>query len=204
MEDNQYDHIDDYLQIEIYEPKDLNRPNEPKIKGLIADFAILWNLYEKALYKKEHRLRYIKKVIKENHLSEINDIDYLYSRFKEYIQNKYGQFDKSIIANRFNIRVKEEILNDNRIEEKFWDITNYDLDRMIRGISEFDRIYCLLIIVAKVRNNMFHGIKDITELPKQKELFKICNATLISILINVGIIEENNYGRTIKIYRIEQ
>ena len=50
-------------------------------------------------------------------------------------------------------------------------------------LNDFNEIFLfLMLIVGRVRNNMFHGIKQIKKLNEQKELFEICNNLLTLVL----------------------
>lgn len=49
-----------------------------------------------------------------------------------------------------------------------------------------DKYLFLLLVVGIVRNNMFHGIKDLRSLNEQKELFEICNKILTMTLSIAG------------------
>jgi hypothetical protein len=54
--------------------------------------------------------------------------------------------------------------------------------KAINNKGSFAKTYLLMIIAAKIRNNMFHGTKGPWELKENKELFKICNELLMCIL----------------------
>ena len=161
MKENMCDYINKYLNGQI-------KGDDPiVIRTLIGDFAILWNQYERTIYKKNHRIGMIKKKIKKWHLDRINSIDSLYLRLKKYIEHRGYHFSKEDIRERFNI--------DNKISDD-------DINSMITGNTNFDKVYCLLVIAARVRNNMFHGDKGAWELQEQKELFMICSELLMGVL----------------------
>ena len=162
-----YDHVDEYIN---------SRVTDKDTRLLISDFAILWNQYEKALYDGEHHIGRIKSMI-ENHyeITQIENLDDLYNRFLKYLESRNTPFNYNGIINAYNIRIKSELGDKG-------DLLAKDLENAIYVKTSFSKIHLLLIIAAKVRNNMFHGTKDTSKLDKQKELFKICNELLMSIL----------------------
>lgn len=177
METTTYDHIDYYLKNRI------NDPNAPEVRNLIADFALLWNQYERTLYKKEHHIYEIKKTIKKFKLDDIEEIDELYDRFTKYVISRDYEFTVDDIHEMFNINFISKQWDEKKQKYIFkGDIHKRDLENAINIKDKYNKIYLLLLISAKVRNNMFHGTKGAWELPKQKDLFRICNETLMCVL----------------------
>lgn len=172
-----YDHINDYLKARINDPK------APEVRGLIADFALLWNQYERTIYNGDHHIYEIKRTINHFNLDDIKEIDELYDRFQKYVLSRKHNFTINDICEMFKIRIIERQWDER--EQKYknkGDIFKRDLENAINGDDNFNKIYLLLIIAAKVRNNMFHGTKGAWELPRQKELFRICNETIMCVL----------------------
>ena len=79
------------------------------------------------------------------------------------------------IKEAFNIWVKF-------YERDKGDILEDELEYALYDKSPRGKVYLLLFIAAKVRNNMFHGTKDTRTLDEQKELFEIINELLMSVL----------------------
>lgn len=161
-----YDHIQDYL----------NKIISEDIRLIISDFAILWNKYEESLFDKNyHSIRIEEKIIDRmrNNDIEINsdfilDIKSLYSRLKSYFAYRRIKFEFNDIKHHYSIR-------DN-------DISKDKLNHLIESDNFLDNLHFILLIIGRIRNNMFHGIKGINDLPNQKELFMICNETMVVIL----------------------
>lgn len=168
---DEIDHIDLYINSNIHEPT----------RVLIYKFAVLWNLYENSLRKNEHGTRNIKNIVshvgldKDEHMRD--KIDNLYDRLVKYIKET-GVFSTDSIIRRYHIFVEDS----DRPQRKR-DIDIDELNKIVCGSSLEDRIYFLLLISTKIRNNMFHGIKEIPTLNSQVEQFAICNDTL-KIIIN--------------------
>jgi hypothetical protein len=178
MKDNNYDHIKDYLKGRIKDPKD------PEVRGLIADFALLWNQYERTIFEGEHHIGDVQKKIKSFKLDRMANVKSLYDRFKNYVEYRRYDFTYEGLTDMFKIRIIKEVGVDKNNEPIFTrgEIEEESLRKMIEIDNPFNEIYLLLFITAKVRNNMFHGTKGAWELPKQKELFRICNETLMNVL----------------------
>lgn len=162
-----YDHINEYIN---------KRVKDREARELVSDFAILWNQYERTVFKGEHHIRDIKIKIKQYNINEIPQINVLYDRFEKYLESRKINFEYEDIKRAYSIRIK----NDN--PEHRGDLKKDQLEKAINNKSSFDKTYLLMIIAAKIRNNMFHGTKGPWELKENKELFKICNELLMCIL----------------------
>lgn len=177
MKNNNYDHINEYLNARI------NDSHPTEIRQLIGDFTILWNQYERAIYDKGHHIYEIKSKIALHKLEKIPNITVIYNRFKKYVSYRGYEYTAESLIDMFNIRIiKNKFDKRTKTVKKLGDIDQRDVETMIRGSTPFEKLYCLLVIVAKVRNNMFHGTKGAWELSKQKDLFRLCNELLMSVL----------------------
>lgn len=96
---------------------------------------------------------------------------------RKYIEEKCIEYNKKFnsytIINYFNIvvmKAKKEVykLFDSNIEIDNWD--------------SYSKLHLLLIVMYRVRNNMFHGTKIITKLENERELFIICNDIMLLLL----------------------
>lgn len=164
----------EYNQIEKYIGKVLE--NETRL--LVSDFAILWNKYENSIFNNNYNPRsinekVIEKIKKDNNF-EIK-VNSLYESFCEYLQYKKIKFNTYDIISKFSIRKK--------------DISVEELNFMINSDENKDKLKLLLIIIGRVRNNMFHGIKLIIDLNTQKELFRISNQILLLVLMNRNLLD---------------
>lgn len=159
----------EYNQIEKYIRKVLE--NETRL--LVSDFAILWNKYENSIFNNNYNPRRINEKVLEKIKKDNNfeiKVNSLYESFCEYLQYKKIKFNTYDIIRKFSIRE-----NDISVEE---------LNFIINSDEYKDKLKLLLIIIGRVRNNMFHGIKLIIDLNTQKELFRISNQILFLVLMN--------------------
>lgn len=183
----------------MYSEELLNEKVDKEIRLLIGDFSIIWNLYEKYIINKfKDKIKYDKERIesdifqeniheymiteyKNNNFIYISNnkkiIDDNFNMLKKYINEKcieYNrEFTSNTIINYFNIvfrNAKNEVYNlfNNNIEIDNWD--------------SYSKLHLLLIVMYRVRNNMFHGIKIITKLENERELFIICNNIMTLLL----------------------
>lgn len=166
----------DYDQIKKYIEADVN----PDVRLLISDFAILWNNYEKYLFSDFNGnpfYRFSKLINSENNSRSVIDrimnamtpeyeteILNLYDKFIDYFKRKHGTFNARLFIDKYSVRKG--------------DISEEELNDLIENQSLKNKYLFLMLMVGRVRNNMFHGIKQISDLNNQKELFEICNRLL--------------------------
>lgn len=135
--------------------------NETYIEVLY--FPIIWHIFEKEItdtkYSTQKALRKIENKI------DVLILQNIFINVKDYINNK---FDIEYAYYSFHFRENDISL------DKFLKLFNTTL---IEEKLEF-----LLWISYRVRNNMFHGIKEISELDYQLNLFKNLNQFLIACI----------------------
>ncbi len=165
-----YDQIKKYIEADV----------DSDLRLLISDFAILWNNYEKELFPDDEGNPYYKfsKVMNSynnriciadrvfNHMSYEyeTEISILYKNFINYFNSTDGFFDLRSFKNGYCIRRG--------------DISDEELKNLIDIPNLRNKYLLLMLMVGRVRNNMFHGIKILQNINKQKELFEICNRLL--------------------------
>ena len=171
---NNYNHIRSYVN---------NLVDDSDTRELISDFAILWNLYEKELYQNGHDVWKIRHLLKKYNFSQTNkdSIECLYKRMYNYLlEKRYVDFELKIDIKRlidgFNIRIINRSVDGKII--KNGDIEFCKLNKLVTSNYYIDKLNLILIIVSRVRNNMFHGLKEVKDIIGNKELFVICNQTL--------------------------
>ena len=183
--DNDYDHIKEYIAASIDE----------KTRLLVSDFAVLWNRYESELFDSNYTFNKLKKtngVFDTKIKDKINEnvkkrVKSCYDRFIWYLSEtrRYNVNDAHVIADAFNIRIHGN--ND----VKGYEFDNYDdFEKLYRTPFIEKKYLFLLLIVGRVRNNMFHGIKNVYFLDERADLFKICNEILTLTLDIMGYLDE--------------
>lgn len=164
-----YDHIEKYLSKEV----------RTDIRLLISDFTILWSNYEKYLFKngyswKKAIYKYINSKCKFSDDFK-NIILTLRNDLFCYLNDRNIEFNYEIIVNKFSIRIRDD-------NNGIGDLSKKELLEIMK-LEEFkDVLAFLFLIVGRVRNNMFHGIKQVKELEDNKNLFILCNKFLSLML----------------------
>lgn len=174
------------------------------IRLLIGDFSILWNLYEKYIivvnrdeikgknaklynknfddvkvYQEEIHEVLIGKLKKENYLSSFNGsiVHNNFNELKDYLEEN-NKVNKMFNANNINeyFHISDRHRNENKEVIDLFKRNEYTWD-------DYDKLHLLLVVIYRVRNNMFHGTKIITKLNSEERLFIICN-NIITMLLN--------------------
>ena len=135
----------------------------------IADFTLLWGLFEARLLSSSGCVSKICAVVDEWEKSQSLSADE-FNEELEYFRNRY--FSDGAATNYFNdLNFRN---NDNEALVR----------RVIGGQSDTpsDRVSALLIIVFRLRNNLFHGLKWEYRLADQLDNFKAANSILVKVL----------------------
>lgn len=174
------------------------------IRLLIGDFSILWNLYEKYIIvvnRDEIKCKNAKLYNKNSddvkvYQEEIHE--FLIGKLKK--ENYLSSFNRSIVHNNFN-DLKDYLEENNKVNKLFnannineyFHISNRHRNEYKEVIDlfkrneyawdDYDKLHLLLVVIYRVRNNMFHGTKIITKLNCEERLFIICN-NIITMLLN--------------------
>lgn len=129
----------------------------------LLEFLILWNLFEKRLFNNRFSItEAIRKDVKVSSAS----LDATLAYFKKrYIEN--GQTNSKFDALSF------------RRNDKKSNVVN-----ILCGVSDviLNRSTAVQIIIYRLRNNLFHGLKEIETLSSNKATFLIVNEFLLSCL----------------------
>ncbi len=165
-----------YDQIKKYIKADLDED----VRLLVSDFAILWNNYEKYLFSDSRGNPYYKfsklandengkvsivnRVFKNINQDSEKEITNLYNRFIKFFEQRDGILTSQKFIESYSVRKS--------------DISEQDLSELIKNQTLKNKYLLLMLMVGRVRNNMFHGIKNVKDLNNQKELFEICNNLL--------------------------
>ncbi|MCM0228816.1 hypothetical protein J8L04_17010 [Bacteroides fragilis] len=132
----------------------------------LTEFLLLWNLFEDRLFENNFRIekaeRYIDDYIGEFNSNECNKV------FK-YFKNRYTNVDLGIITyptfEKLNFRAndRKEFVDDVLVTE---------------SPSLRDKILASIIIIFRYRNNLFHGLKDVTQINYQQSNLVTANKML--------------------------
>ena len=137
-------------------------------------FSIIWNLFEDKLYRNNFGYNGIRtNQIIDNLVNRIDNnkkVDDINSKLLKY--NEKFENDPSRVY-------LEYVIRDNEISFE-------DFEKMYKSQDKNDKIRVLILLISRIRNNMFHGIKKISSLNNQENLFHLANEFLAFVL------EENN------------
>lgn len=129
----------------------------------IGKFAILWNIFESQKFENDCTVNKIEK-LKLNKSEQWQRLAEVLKRRQEQFGLTEGQY----IARK----LRQKGLNSERIEKINKFLQSGGKTNIVGG----------LFAIYRIRNNMFHGLKDYQMLNEQKELFDAVNNVLESIL----------------------
>lgn len=127
----------------------------------ILDFSLLWNLFEKEYFKKRFR----KDKIRDSLNCFRIETDLLDDSFGYFKDSYILDWEKNGKSKYLNIRSSKEVeeITENLINDK-------------------DKLYTIILIISRFRNNLFHWEKRIELIDWQKENFKVANNFLVHLL----------------------
>jgi len=142
----------------------------------ILEFTLIWNLFER-----ETCDRFVRITAVRDHVNRASNRGQLHREaFEPYL---------SFFRSRYPSYNEEEFLADHLLSGRrrhvAGDLEDIALLRdVLAGISTDTNnvVYALLFIVYRVRNNLFHGEKDVYTLHLQRDLFEAINSLLSTYL----------------------
>ncbi len=129
----------------------------------VRDFTLLWNIFEREVCDRSFRIEIVRRLINENNIQYENFRENYEYFFNRYVTN--GQTNE-----RFNSLNLRENDRPQFVQETLLDPNS----------NESHKILTCIIIVYRLRNNLFHGNKYIETINNQKE--NLINA--INILVS--------------------
>lgn len=131
----------------------------------VKDFALIWNVFESNVCLSSFSIQTVEDELK-NHNFEINE----FIPFLDYFKNRYitngtvnGRFQHLNFRNNDRKEHVENVLLGNNINTK-------------------EIILAIVIIVYRLRNNLFHGVKNIQVIDEQRPNFENANGFLQLLL----------------------
>jgi len=141
--------------------------DESKLKSVFY-FSLIWNVYEKELCEKDGKIRQHSEDHSKQFAEKLNP-NILTGVFG-YFKNRYesnGLPTEQFNTFEFN---SEQIKN-----EVFESLAG-------ANPSNEEKLKALLYIAFRLRNNLFHGIKDVDKLYEQNENFRQINLLLMNLI----------------------
>lgn len=131
----------------------------------IGKFAILWNIFEREKCEKSCTSSKIEKLVFEKS-NEWEQLALILNQRRELFNFEEEEYiDRKLRTRGLNAKQKEKV------------------KEFLQSNGE-ESITGGLLAIYRIRNNMFHGLKDYQMLDGQKELFDAVNNVLESILRN--------------------
>ena len=131
----------------------------------VWEFLLLWNLFENKIFDTEFNVH------KAEEYSEFMDVN------EEQVEDCFNFF-KSHYTTETSINHKFESLKFRATDGKD------EVAKVLIGgsSSTYDKVSSIIVIIYRLRCNLFHGIKDVRKLNQQKNLFEHANMFLIKCL----------------------
>ena len=148
--------------------------DEKAIKS-IKDFSLVWNIFEDRACDNNASLPALERFIDRNS-GFLVAADEIITNTYEYFKKKYVDKDR--------INLKFTFLNLSKSDNPAY----VESTLLAENPSLKDRALTSLIIISRYRNNLYHALKDMTQIHEQKENFRIANRFLASILEISGLI----------------
>lgn len=137
-------------------------------RSFIFNFAMIWNLFEDRCMGKKAQISKVDDFV--NTLpSDLNlNVNIIFDYFKDrYTNQTNGDFRFGNLLWRGNENTYRNV-----VIEKFRDT----------HCSHQDKIKAVLYIIFRLRNNLFHGEKDIAIINEQKQTFVLVNKFLMDLI----------------------
>ncbi len=136
-------------------------------RSFIFNFAMIWNLFEDRCMDNFAKISKVNNFV-ESHISINNlEVDVIFDYFKD----RYKVFDNIYDTENLLWKEHEHTYRDFVIE-KFRDTQ----------CSHQNKIKAVLYIIFRLRNNLFHGEKDIAIINEQKRTFVLVNKFLMDLI----------------------
>lgn len=137
-------------------------------RRFLFEFAVIWNIFEKKKMRNHASIFDVSDLV--DGLQNIENINV--TEIFEYFKNRYKNNHDHL--NLF------EALRWRRSERTQKDETHRIL--ILENPIDKDKIKAVLYIIFRLRNNLFHGEKNILTIDQQRETFNLVNSFLLDIL----------------------
>ncbi len=139
----------------------------------ILCFSLIWNLFETHACQRHATPTSIRRSV--DHADESGRLALnRYERFVHYFRDRYLSYGQG-----FDTFFDRLLLTHSESQTA----VRRALSGQARDLNNI--VYALLLIAHRIRNNLFHGNKDVQSLPQQTELFTAANALLTTYLEDI-------------------
>lgn len=138
----------------------------------LGKFSLLWNAFERILFKQECSINKIKNY---QHYDKINNEKYYLNLLNELLT--YFNKKKTEITKDF---IKQKLYSNNRNEYQI------EVENVLKNDSHGKELQIgTILILFRLRNNMFHGLKDCFNINHQYQLFVSANSLLNYVITEI-------------------
>ena len=142
----------------------------------ILKFSLIWSLFERDACSRNAGMTSIQKSVKDALHAGVVSTDLFKSHidfFRDRAKIHHDSIEGYIAALRTSNAKTDLLLRD------FFSETNQ---------SPVTTLTALLVIAYRIRNNLFHGEKEVADLHTQSELFKVINSMLATYLTRIKML----------------
>lgn len=136
-------------------------------RSFIFNFAMIWNLFEDICMSKKAQISKVNNLVAS--LISVNNLEV--DAIFDYFKDRYKVADNIYNIESLSWRSNENTYR-NFVIEKFRDTQ----------CSHQNKIKAVLYIIFRLRNNLFHGEKDIAIINEQKQTFVLVNKFLMDLI----------------------
>jgi len=144
----------------------------------ILSFSLIWNLFEARICDKFASVRRIREKVDraDRSGSLLRDS---YEQYLNYFRNRYGPTGAGALD---ELAPTGPELSRNVREANA--TVRAEIERVFQDShpSTADLVNALLLVAYRIRNNFFHGSKNVQNLPRQAELFRVVNNLLATFI----------------------
>lgn len=150
-----------------------NSIDETRLRNIFY-FTLVWNVFEKECCDNFAKIKKHPKFLAES----------LHSGIKEQIVNEVFEYFKNRYFPNGSIDEKFQTFQFGRDEHDGKEHKDFVQEKLLNNnSSQKDKIQSLLYITFRLRNNLYHGIKDVSKLDdEQNENFKQINLFLMEVV----------------------
>ena len=140
----------------------------------VKNFALLWNLFERYFCDKHASLSKIQKNINKMIANNYSFPQIIYNDYFNDYQQRY------LSGGRTNQSFEALLFRDNASDKKYKKLLKSILENSEAEANK--KVFACFIIIYRLRNNLFHGSKNIATIARQNDNFIKANKVLMSFL----------------------
>lgn len=150
----------------------------------VLGFCLLWNLFEDRQCNKHANPESISKCVKQAFKNEADGIFKCirYTECLEFFRRRFFSNGELSATDEKTDKLLDAFFQNGK-EQELREIVRQAFTRPSRELKVI--IHALLLLTWRVRNNLFHGEKELYNLPRQADLFNVINIFLATFLDDI-------------------